>query len=72
VSGILFAIPGSEPLSRAVHYPSTTARWAIHGSVIDVQFAGDLPGAHEALMVADGRRSFVEQLESLIATGVRF
>ena len=40
---------------------------SIRGSVIDVVFAGDLPGLHEALKVANGRQSLILEVEQLLA-----
>src|SRR4051812_40361176 len=38
---------------------------SVRSSVVDVAFPGELPGLHEALVVADGRRALVLEVEQL-------
>jgi F-type H+-transporting ATPase subunit beta len=40
---------------------------SVHGSIIDVAFSGALPGLHEALMVANGHRPLLLEVEQLLS-----
>jgi hypothetical protein len=43
---------------------------SVHGSVIDVAFSDEVPELHEALIVANGRRALVLEVEQLLSSKI--